>query len=187
MYCRYGICMDESTGETDGPACDAWTREHGMVEAAGDNTCGETCVTSDDCATNLFCCPNWSLCMDTTTYSTVGPMCDIAGGLASSPDAPTTYDGYAQIGTNQSCDAPHLELGYFNQLEECAAACLNLGNCHYFIWDGSNCIEVEATSRCENSRIEMPYFNFYELYQEESSVPRPHPSDGLGYWEVGEF
>jgi hypothetical protein len=33
-------------------------------------TCGESCSASSDCHANLFCCPNWSLCMDRTTSST---------------------------------------------------------------------------------------------------------------------
>jgi hypothetical protein len=46
-------------------------------------TCGESCSASSECHANLFCCPNWSLCMDTTTYSTMGPNCS---------DEPTPVD-----------------------------------------------------------------------------------------------
>ena len=42
----------------------------------GDECCGDSCQSDDDCSDGLFCCPNHNECMDTTTKSTAGPNCD---------------------------------------------------------------------------------------------------------------
>ena len=42
----------------------------------GPSDCGQECKSSEDCCSNnMFCCPNWKLCMDKSTYSTAGPNC----------------------------------------------------------------------------------------------------------------
>merc|ERR1719326_2511053 len=37
--------------------------------------CRQACRRGE-CANNLFCCPNWHMCMDDSTGSTQGPNCD---------------------------------------------------------------------------------------------------------------
>lgn len=59
----------------------------------------EECIDSIQCGTDLFCCPGWGLCMDSTTYSTAGPLCDafldarengeVGGGTTLLPPEPT--------------------------------------------------------------------------------------------------
>lgn len=44
----------------------------------GTRDCGEECAHSRDCHSKLFCCPNWDVCMDRTSFSTGGPSCGLA-------------------------------------------------------------------------------------------------------------
>ena len=46
------------------------------VKEKGDECCGYSCSSDDDCAMGLFCCPNHNECMDDSTKSTIGPNCD---------------------------------------------------------------------------------------------------------------
>jgi len=59
-----------------GPVCDACTVAADAARLGGGNACMEPCALSDDCGVEMFCCPNYSVCMDRTTAGGWGENCD---------------------------------------------------------------------------------------------------------------
>ena len=99
---------------TWGSSCDIWTREQEESEAQGSLICNQECNSSADCAMNLFCDSNWSICMDLTTSAFWGPNCDSHRGDGQlvdpehpvnplAPGQPSSYDGYQLIGEALEC------------------------------------------------------------------------------------
>lgn len=137
------LLLDGTTFTNDDPVCDACDASAANEEAEGGSACMVACTDSSECAANLFCCPNWYMCMDTTTYSTVGPNCDAAAGNdgtttdpPTQPPAQVEYDGFTLAGEYEQCGTANTRFDFMrDDIEGCAAACYNLGGCYYFLYD----------------------------------------------------
>lgn len=180
--------MDDSTLSTAGPACDAANNEQAEVADPGSQICCDTCTSSADCATNLFCCPNSFICMDITTRGAAGPNCDAhrgEGELVDSthpdptnlPGAPTSWAGHSKIGDREICEwwYAQIEFGYYDSIDECAARCLNLGSCFYFLYDPNDgqCLEQMTEDGCQDERVSSQWYDLYELNCDITEPTRP--------------
>jgi len=174
MACSNGVCVDDATRSTQGRSCDAWELEHGQVIEGGSKDCNEPCGHSDECASSLFCCPNWSLCMDTATYSTQGPNCGGGSAPGPAPVEPTLPPAqgcagteYCEIGDKKECaNGVSTRLAqYDSTISSCYQMCLDQGNCHYFLRDAGDG-ECRGYTDIAAGDCASPYINssYYHLY-----------------------
>jgi hypothetical protein len=99
-----------------------------------------------------------------------GQLKSVAKDLPTETDAqdpPTETKSFTLIGESESCNkgVSASSFGYGLSLEECAAACLNLGNCSYFIFDPSDgeCAEEHTDNGCVGDRFQRSYYSLYEV------------------------
>ena len=130
----------------------------------GDPTCDYYATTEKFCESepafmNEYCAKSCGFCSDDST--------PVESTETDAQDPPTETDAFTLIGESESCNkgvAPS-SFGYGLSLEECAAACLNLGNCSYFIFDPTDgeCAEEHTDNGCVGDRFEMSYYSLYEV------------------------
>lgn len=181
----------------DSEACGAADEENERDDLDGSKVCMEACTDSAECASGLFCCPNWSMCFDTTTYGNYGPFCDASlgngdgdGGIPEAPEPGQTWEHYALIEEFSTCsDYSTSRIGFYTDgLDYCAAACKNLGDCTLFYYDPNDgeCVKERGTGAgCPEDRRSSNYYYFYQLVDPPAQPEDPDPEE-LPYTLVGE-
>lgn len=197
LECVLDQCRDGYTWGFTSDACSECDARNGDIANDGIVGCMGDCTDHGDCGAGMFCCPNWSLCMDNTTYSTVGDNCDAFEALMgyysnppsepsvvspptpvtdpSDPTEPEEADNYILQAEGTSCSTRD-RLDYVGSVDECADLCEHLGSCHWFLYDDADgdCVQTDAHG-CPNARLEKSLYDLYESVI--PSVVAPSPSE----------